>query len=132
MLTSQPYKSIFSKNNDFSYYHFTSCQHLKVICFYPRSFEWFSVADNITVDGWNRIGQYMVDDDWGHLYLKIKLVIKRNIIIHNFELKLSNPTTLAIAALLSLKSYKYIVFFILDQEKSTDSLQHFVKSNTAT
>ena len=39
-------------------------------------------------------------------YQKISLAIKSNTIIRKFELRLSNPTTLAIAILLSLKSYK--------------------------
>ena len=45
----------------------------------------------------------MVDDDEGDLYLKISLVIKRNMIIRKFELRLSNPVTLAIAILLSFE-----------------------------
>ena len=45
----------------------------------------------------------MVDDDYGGLYLKISLVIKRNVIIRKIELRLSNPTTLAIAILLSFE-----------------------------
>ena len=45
----------------------------------------------------------MVDDDEDDLYLKISLVIKLNIIIRKFELRLSNHTTLAIAILLSFE-----------------------------
>ena len=41
MLTLQHYKSIFFKNRDFEFrllYHFSMCQHLKVVCFQQRSF----------------------------------------------------------------------------------------------
>ena len=52
----------------------------------------------------------MVDD--GDLYLKIGLVVKRNIIIRKFELRLSNPTTLAKVILLSFEILLVSCFFL--------------------
>ena len=54
----------------------------------------------------------MVDDDKGSLYLKISLVVKRSMIIRKFELRLSNPTALAITTLLSFEILNVSCFFL--------------------
>ena len=71
----------------------------------------FSLSENIIIQQdlsvhWS---VYVVYDDCGDLYSKISLVIKSNIIICKFELRWSNPTSLAMAILLSLKSYKFFI-----------------------
>ena len=54
--------------------------------------------------------------------MKISKVMKCNMIICKFQLRLTNPVTLAIATLLSFEILQVSCLFFLDMEKSTDSL----------